>query len=366
MSGTREFSEADIPAVADLWLKVFQKRQGPAPESLKAYFREMFLDHPWTALRLPSFVYENKERQIVAFLGVLPRLASFGGSPIHVAVTSQFMVDTTAHRGNAALELMKRFLAGSQQLSLTDGASEGARKIWQALQGEVSTLYSCLWTRVLRPMEYARELAKGRKPLTAVAAIAKPFAQLLDFAAVRIPLTPYPIPVSSVSAEEATTEDLLQCIAGLPGRWSLRPCYSPDSLQWLLEKAQEARSRGFLRKFIVRNSKAETVGWYIYYAKPGGISKVLQFWSRNHTISEVIDHMFADAWNAGSTAISGRLEHHFARELSQRRCDFIFHDVAVLIHSRRSEILNAIQRGNAFLTRLDGEWWMRFQEESWR
>ena len=365
MSGPREFSKEDIPAVADLWLKVFQQREDSSPESLRAYFHEMFIDHPWSDARLPSLVYEDKDRRIVAFLGVLPRLISFRGSPIQMAVTSQFMVDTSRHPGNAAIELMKRFLAGPQQLSLTDGANEGARRIWEALRGEVATTYSCLWTRVLRPVQYALELAKSRKALKPLAGVAKPFARVLDSVAVRMPLTPYPMPAATAAAEEASAESLLRCVSELPARWALRSCYSLDSLSWLLQKAGEAKSRGELRKFIVRNAKGEMLGWYVYYAKPDGISKVLQISGREHGILEVIEHLFDDAWRAGSVAVSGRLEPRFARELSQKRCDFIFHDVAVLIHSRQNEILETIQRGNAFLTRLDGEWWMRFQEESW-
>lgn len=365
MSGPREFFKEDIPAVADLWLKVFQQREDSSPESLRTYFQEMFLDHPWNDAQLPSLVYEDKDRSIVAFLGVLPRLLSFQGRPIQAAITSQFMVDTARHHGNAAIELMKRFLAGPQQLSLTDGASEGARRIWEALRGEFATTYSCLWTRVLRPAQYSLELMKSRKALKPLAGVARPFARVLDSVAVRLPLTPYPMPAATAAMEEASVGSLLRCVSELPARWALRPCYNWESLSWLLQKAGEAKSRGQLRKFIVRNGKGEMLGWYVYYAKPGGTSKVLQIGGREHGISDVIDNLFNDAWRTGSVAVSGRLEPRFARQLSQKRCDFIFHDVAVLIHSRQNEILNEIQRGNAFLTRLDGEWWMRFQEELW-
>jgi hypothetical protein len=31
-----------------------------------------------------------------------------------------------------------------------------------------------------------------------------------------------------------------------------------------------------------------------------------------------------------------------------------------LVHSRDPEIMAAIHRGEAFLSRLEGEWWLRF------
>ena len=33
----------------------------------------------------------------------------------------------------------------------------------------------------------------------------------------------------------------------------------------------------------------------------------------------------------------------------------------MLIHSRHHELVEAILCGDAFMTRLDGEWWMAFQ-----
>jgi len=326
----------------------------------------MFLEHPWAAAGLPSLVYEETSGEIAGFLGVLPRPIIFESQPGFAAVTSQFMVDTKRHRGNAGLELMKRFFAGPQQLSLTDGASEGARRIWEAFRGETATVYSCLWTRVLRPAEYALEIARNRKALKPLSRIGKPFAWALDTAAVRIPHTPYPLPEAATIAKEAESHAILECIAALPPSWSLRPCYKPADFAWLIQKAVEATSRGRLRKAIVHNAKGEMLGWYVYYAKAGGISKVLQIGGKDHAISQVIDHLLWDAWQAGSVAVSGRLEPKLARDLSRKRCDFIFHDVAVLIHSRNNAIRNVIHSGKAFLTRLDGEWWMRFQVESWR
>jgi D-alanyl-D-alanine dipeptidase len=33
--------------------------------------------------------------------------------------------------------------------------------------------------------------------------------------------------------------------------------------------------------------------------------------------------------------------------------------------SRNRDILNAVHKGNAFLTRLEGEWWARFSDPEW-
>lgn len=364
-SRIRSFDAGDLAAVASLWLKVFRQREDPPPASLMTYFREVFLENPWRDSSLESTVYEDKSGSIVGFLGVLPRPMLFNGRPVLAAITSQFMVDTQAHRGPGAIELMKAFFAGPQELSMTDGATDGVRRIWQALGGELATMYSGIWTRVLRPAGQAADLFKDKAGVSLAGRLAAPLAPALDAVIGRLPHSPYSLqPVSSV-AEEATAADLLDCLTRLPDRLSLQPGYDRASLEWILERASESARRGRLHKVLVRNEGGDILGWYLYYARRGGLSKVLQIGGKDQSIGEVIGNLFHHAFRQGSVAVCGRVEPRLARELSQNRCGFTFHDVSVLAHSANAGILNAIHRGAAFLSRLDGEWWLRFHEEDW-
>lgn len=365
MSRVREFQRADVPAVADLWLKVFQRREVPSPPSLRSYFSEIFLDHPWCDDGLNSLVYEEKDGDIVGFLGVLPRRMVFEKQCVQVAVSSQFMVDTAKHHGNAAIQLMRTFLEGPQDLSMTDGATEGARRIWVAAHGEPAILYGCTWDRVLRPGGYVLEKVRKKTPFRLVATLARPVAAVSDSALARTPFNPYIARASHAAGIDASVECLLTSIAALPARYVLRPHYDLASLRWVLDKAADAKTRGQFRRIVVRDTQGAVLGWYVYYAKPGGTSKVLQIGGRDHTITEVIRHLFHDAWASGSVSVSGRLEPAYARELTSNRCSFSFPNVSVLVHSRNQAILNVIHSGRAFLSRLDGEWWLRFHEEQW-
>jgi len=76
----------------------------------------------------------------------------------------------------------------------------------------------------------------------------------------------------------------------------------------------------------------------------------------------VLDHLFYGAWRDGATAVSGRLEPRFFDELRARHCLFHGRGSPVLVHSRQRELVDAVQRGNALVSRLDGEWWMCFQD----
>jgi hypothetical protein len=51
--------------------------------------------------------------------------------------------------------------------------------------------------------------------------------------------------------------------------------------------------------------------------------------------------------------------------LSQQNCSFRYVGNGVLVHSRTPELIASILAGDAALTRLDGEWWMRFAVEDW-
>jgi hypothetical protein len=93
------------------------------------------------------------------------------------------------------------------------------------------------------------------------------------------------------------------------------------------------------------------------------MSKVLQIYARDGAERGVLDHLFQHAWRRGSAAIEGRMEPRLARMLGQRHCLFHSTSAFALIHSCDAQLLAALARGDAFFSRLEGEWWMRFVGE---
>ena len=77
----------------------------------------------------------------------------------------------------------------------------------------------------------------------------------------------------------------------------------------------------------------------------------------------VLDHLFQHAWRRGAAAIEGRMEPRLARFLGERHCLFHSTSAFALIHARDPEVLGTLARGDAFFSRLEGEWWMRFVGE---
>jgi hypothetical protein len=102
------------------------------------------------------------------------------------------------------------------------------------------------------------------------------------------------------------------------------------------------------------------MGWYLYYLREGGVSEVVQLAARQDSFDRVLRQLLADAWRLGAAAVHGRLDPRFANELSHRHCWLRMEPPWTLVHSRNADLLAAIRQGDAFLSRLEGEWWMRF------
>ena len=367
MNAVREFRREDIQEVAALWLRIFRRSSAHPPKILQDYFREILFESPWADPELPSLVCEDGEHGIVGFLGVMPRRMTYHGRPLRAAVATQLMVDPAA-RNYPAVKLMRRFLGGRQDLSYSDGANDDSERLWRACGGDVARFHSLAWTRVLRPFEYARSLVVARKRvLGAVAGMLWPVTEMLDA------ITPWTspgarwLPRQSDLAVEADPSDetLLWCIQNLGGGRALTPCYDVDTLRWLVRRAGERQRYGPLRKAVVRGAGGEVAGWYLYYLQPGAVAQVLQFGARAGAVSKVLNSLFYRARVQGATAVSGGMEAQFTKEIAAGRCGFAWPGCAVVVHSRHRDILNAVHRGDAFLSRLEGEWWARFSDPSW-
>jgi len=187
---------------------------------------------------------------------------------------------------------------------------------------------------------------------------ARPLCSLVDSIAARTPHNPFHL-FPPKTGESLNGEAPAECLLNFSGGDSLRPEYTRPSLQWLLDKVAEKRRHGVFQKVVVRDGE-RLLGGALYYLRRGGVSQVIQITASRESFHTVLDHLFYHAWRHEATALAGRLEPRFLREFSARQCLFQCEGPWVLIHARKPELLEPIHRGDANLTRLDGEWWMRF------
>jgi hypothetical protein len=308
---------------------------------------------------LPSLVCEADDGRVVGFLGVVPRRMSMNGQLLRAAISSQFVVDPASRTGLVVARLAKAFVDGPQDLSIADEANDVGRKIWEGLGGSTSLLHSLHWTRPLRPARLALSFLRSRGALAPLALMAGPFARAVDALATRIPPSHFRQSPPPVSAEDLSEQTFLACRPEFGGEGSLRVEYDVPTFQWVLERAQQRSGAGRLHKIALRNERT-ILGWYVYRMDPGGVADVLQIAAQPSSIHDVLDHLFWQAWRQGALAVTGRLEPRFVQAFSDRYCLFHRRGPWMLVNAKKPELLQPFLRGDAFMSRLDGEWCLRF------
>lgn len=185
MAGVYPLEKRDIPAVAELFARVYPHARWVSHSECVAYFKQIFFGNPWLDPKLPSWVAREGSRA-VGFIGVVPR-------PMR----------------------LRKALAGPQALTISDGANESSRKMWEALGGLTSTLYSLQWRRLLRPAQSAPQRASSPHGRAAARGVA------------------------------------------------LSPQYEPASLDWLLGQARAKRRHGELQARVLREPGSAIAGWFL-------------------------------------------------------------------------------------------------------
>jgi hypothetical protein len=368
----RAFTREDIPQVADLHRRVTRSAAHASPElldSYRAYFTQIFLDDAWRDNDTESLVYEEADGRITGFCGAVSRRMSFKGQAVRVKIGSQVVVDASS-RGVAGLKLYGAFLDGPQDLFIGDEAEAAIRPLWEGFGGTTSLLYSMYWLFPLRPAQFARAVLTEKKVLPPLsprhsrpllARLSAPVARRLDALAVPGMKKLSGSTECRVFGEDLTGESLLACLAEYGGQRSLRPVYNQRSLNWILQRAEQLRRNGHLQRILVKTDDQEVAGWYLYYLKPEGICQVVQLYAQASFASAVLSHLFHHAASQGAAAVSGRMEPGLMQAFSDKHCLFHCGPAWTLVYSRRPELLHALDQGDAFFSRLEGEWCLHFR-----
>jgi hypothetical protein len=271
----------------------------------------------------------------------------------------QLVSDPSARRAPGAL-LLRNFLGGPQELTITDGATDDVRRMWEGLGGRTAYLSSLSWTRVFRPAAFVGGRLATRSSSTRPRRLAPPLWRLVDAPVGRLPplaRTPQP----AARGEPLTPEGLLEHLEAVADGRRIRPDYDLDFLRWLFDELPRVETRGELVRMLVRAGD-RVLGWYVVYLRPHDSSAVLQIAAHARDVGSVIDHLFRHARERGAAALQGRWEPHLFEPLWRRGC-IIRHDARALVHSRDPELLGALTAGDALLTRMEGEWWMGHHTE---
>lgn len=359
MATIRVLAEHDIPAVADLFIRSSPRHYWSGHAACAEYFLQMLFGNPWRDPEIPSWVAEHSGR-IVGYYAIMPRPMQLNGRALRVAVGCQFVVDPDHRNSLIALKLAQECLSGPQDLTLADGANDTARRMWLAMGGAAPLLYNLQWIRLLRPARYMLSLLEDHAGVPrAVTFAARPACLLADAVASRLRWNRVCRRPTGLVERDLDPATMMSNLSMVMHGSELRPSYDLRSLSLLLQEASRKTSLGTLRGRTVIH-KGQAIGWYLYYRRPGAVSEVLQIAAHERAFDNVLRCLLSDAWSSGSAALKGRLDPRYVNELSARHCWLRREGASVLVHSRQPDVLDAIRRGSAVLSRLEGEWWLRF------
>lgn len=351
--GVRALEREDLTQVAGLYELVMRSgSKVPAP-GLAAYFERTLLDHPWADSEIPSLVYAEADGTIIGFIASHVRRFLLAGEPIRLACGGQLVADPEARRKAVGALVMQRYLAGPQDLTITDTASLATHAMWPKLKGTEVPLGCISWTRLFRPLRFATDRALSERG----GRFAQPVWSALDAVTTRVTRSSRSRATADVVAEELTEGALVEAVETLAASLRLRPAYDEAFLRWLFAELSRVETYGTLVRTLLRDADGRALGWYVYYLRRGGTSHVLQVMADEHAVGSTLDHLLQHARAHGSAALRGRLEPRLLEPLGRRRC-ILRYEGGSLVHSRSETILNAIAYGDSLLTRMDGEWWM--------
>jgi len=353
----REFVKSDVPQVVDLYWKYMSPRTGEAPAALRDSFADLYFSNPMLDARAPSFVYEAAG-EVLGFFGVTTRRMCLSGEVIRVGLAGNFVIHPKARSGVAAPGLLGAYVASNHDLLMTDSANDISRYLFQRVGFKTVPALNIHWARPLQAGEYGMYAMSRGMSSTAAAAfrlVTKPLCAVVDSMSPKI-VRSGPVPKTPLFAEDLDLETLLHCFTEYHKTYTLWPEYDAELLQWLLQFMQRNKKRGTLRGVGLREESGKIVGWYLYYVRRGAIGEVAQVYGPPGVFKAVLEHLFHDAREQGVIALHGVADYRKISDFSDQGCFFTCRGGWTLAHSHRSELLDILERGNAFFSRLDGEW----------
>ncbi len=355
LPGGGEIRPLDRDRLGEVAALLLMKRQ-PSQAQLE-YFTSVlanyFFDHPHADAEIPSLIAVDADGKLVGFIGSSVRRFEFNGSPVRMSSCGPLIIDPHAPTIGVGLFLLQRYLAGRQDFTISDSATDTVLEMWTKLGGKRADVVRERWTVVLRPLTFANDhFLRGRGAGSrANGAVVLGDRAVAPVARLLLPKRP------KLVAESLSPEALRDGIAGLPADFALRPSYGVDLLAWQFE-AMAAAGKGEVRSALFRNASGAISGWYVYLLNRGGISHVWQLAGEASELPSVFAHLLHDAYDNGGAVVDGRVEPHLREVVAHRSVKLRPSSSHPLRHTNRADLEDVLFGEAAFLSRSDGESWM--------
>jgi len=358
----RAFEPEDAPAVASLWQYWFRGKSRVPDPGLVQLVKRIYVEDPNTDDEVRSLVAEDDAGKMLGFLGTSVTPVMLDGRAGKLAGVFPSVVDPGAPTTVAAF-LLRKFLSGPQDFTFSDGGHAKFERIWELLGGQILQLQSMRWVKVFRPGRVGLgAMAARRGSVATMAPVLGPLVGGADVLArrfMRSKLTA-PVPVDGYMTEQLTPELLATIAPELLARKRLRPLYGEAHVAWQFREMAKYHEQGEFRAKLVRTAKGEVAGWYVYYLKVGGVSRVYDVEAFPAHLGGVVAELFAEANLGGAGALIGRLEPRL-RGVMNRAGAFVHNGGSLqMAHSRDAGLVDDAQLGRLAFSRLQGEnwyWW---------
>ncbi|AFL50050.1 hypothetical protein ABIE78_004157 [Sinorhizobium fredii] len=364
MSDIRPLTTADIPAVAGLFQKIFRNGDRAPPPALVDYLRHLYLQAPGYDPEIAPLVHVNDSGRISGFVGVNTLPMSYKGRRVRAAICGALMVEGRESDPMAGARLLKAFLAGPQDLSFSETASEVSTQMWTRLRGIVLPQYSLDWVRVLRPASFALDLVSRRiGPARALRPLASAFDERFRGKMGRGDLRWSAVPKeaslpATLQVADIDAGSFAELFAPLIRQFAVQPAWAEVQFDHILEDAIDKPEFGEPHFAAVKTRNGAPIGAFFYHLRQGGTARVLQLLALPGQAGPVLDCLIDHAATRGAAALCGRTQPALLEAMMGRRIGFV-HAASTVVHSRDEELVDAFRHGQGFVNGLAGEHWSR-------
>ena len=356
MSEIRALAADDIDEIAELYRFVDNSDWRIPPREVPVWLRRTLFEDPWADPEIPTLVHAEDSGEITAFIASHVRRMRFDDRTIRLAAGGPLIVHPEARNRAVGPRLWRHYLDGPQELTITDGASDEMRQIFELIGGQMLHPSSIAWARVFAPFSFMGARLLHFRP-RAKGASARLWARLDRLTAKSIRYFRRPEAVATTSTEPLTPSLMLEHLPTVTRLLRLFPDYDEPYLDWLFAELHHNRTWGTPVQRLVLDRTGRVLGWYMYFLLPGEGCQVVHVAAAGRHTGDVLDSLFADAVARGGAGLQGRVEPALLASLAHRGALFRY-SARSLVHSSSPEILAVLTGGQALLTRLEGDWWM--------
>ncbi|WP_298278994.1 GNAT family N-acetyltransferase [uncultured Bradyrhizobium sp.] len=350
-------ADADVPAVARLFLKVFRNVDKEASPDLEEYLRALTLGSPCYSAPAGTHVYQQQDGRIRSALLTVPMQFVACGDVVPGRLLGVFMTDANKEAAGAA-QLILALRPKRADFSFCDSASPTSANHLLAIGGKSIPVQNLEWSRSFRPLgalagRFSLRFLRRNDP--GFATLVRPIDALLS----RMRGGDAAVQADGTNVVEMSVPAFLAHAPRLIAHHAVRPLWSEEELGWLVALAARNTKLGAFTIRSIEDRAGAVIGAFVYYAAPGRTAHVLNILALQGQEITVLDAMFRHLESTGHVEARGRAQPALMAGLALQRWLVFRHRAFAVAVTRIAEVSDAVARGDIYLGGLAGEDWSR-------